>query len=96
MMAHFPLDFPCTQSVIGRAKESAMVMDTPVISIRDFIKCFRERLDEAAAIAKAAEACADAGKFDRAVTIVLDVEHLVFDVNTFLNAASMINRMSKD
>jgi hypothetical protein len=79
-----------------RAKENAMAQDPPVISIRDFIKCIRDRLDEAAAIARAAEVCAEAGKFDRAVTIILDVEHLVFDVNTFLNAAGMINLMSKD
>jgi hypothetical protein len=72
-----------------------MAQAPPVISIRDFIKCIRERLDEAAAIAKAAEVCAEAGKPDRAVTIIVDVEHLVFDVNTFLNAASMINRISK-
>jgi hypothetical protein len=96
MMAHFALDFPCAQSVIGRAEESAMAKDPLVISIPDFLKCIRERLDEAAVIAKAAEVCAEAGKLDRAVTIVLDVEHLVYDVNTFLNAASMINRLSKD
>jgi hypothetical protein len=94
MMAHFPLDFLGTQSVIG-AKESVMAQNPPVISMQDFLKCIRERLDEAAAIAKAAEICAEAGKLNRAVTIVLDVEHLVYDVNTFLNAASMINRMSK-
>jgi len=72
-----------------------MAQNPPVISIRDFLKCIRERLDEAAAIAKAAEACAEAGKPDKAVGIVLDVEQLVYEVNTFLNAASMINRMSK-
>ena len=72
-----------------------MAQNPPVISIRDFLKCIRERLDEAAAIAKAAEACAEAGKPEKAVAIVLDVEQLVYEVNTFLNAASMINRMSK-
>jgi hypothetical protein len=75
--------------------ESAMVHEPPVISMRDFLKCIRERLDEAAAVAKAAEACADAGKPDKAVGIVRNVEYLVCDVNMFLNAASMIHRMSK-
>jgi hypothetical protein len=75
--------------------ESVMVQDPPVISMRDFLKCIRERLDEAAAVAKAAEACADAGKPDKAVGIVRNVEYLVSDVNMFLNAASMIHRMSK-
>ena len=63
--------------------------------LRFSLKCIRERLDEAAAIAKAAEACADAGKPEKAVGIVRDVEQLVYEVNTFLNAASMVNRMSK-
>ena len=60
--------------------------------IADFLKYIRERLDEAAAIAKAAEACAQAGNPEKGVTIMLDVEQLVYEVNTFLNAASLLNR----
>jgi hypothetical protein len=48
-------------------------------------------------IAKAAEACADAGNTKQAITIALDVEQLVYEINTLLNAASLINRIfSKD
>ena len=72
-----------------------MAKEPPVISMRDFLKCVRERLDEAAAIAKAAEACAETGRPDRAVGIVCNVKYLLCDVDTFINAASMIHRMSK-
>jgi hypothetical protein len=34
----------------------------------------------------------EAGNRERAVTIVMGVEELVFDVNTFLNAATLIKR----
>jgi hypothetical protein len=34
----------------------------------------------------------EAGNGERAVTIVMGVEELVFDVNTFLNAATLIKR----
>jgi hypothetical protein len=69
-----------------------MTQNIPAISIADFLKCIRERLDEAPAIAKAAEACAEAGHPEKGVAIVLDVEQLVCEVNTFLNAASLLNR----
>jgi len=69
-----------------------MTQNIPAISIADFLKCIRERLDEAAAIAKAAESCAEAGHPEKGVAIVFDVEQLVYEVNTFLNAASLLNR----
>ena len=59
------------------------------------IKEMRERLDQAAGIARAAEACAEAGNLEKAVEIALDVEQLIYEVNTFLNAASMMHRIGK-
>jgi hypothetical protein len=59
------------------------------------IKEMRERLDQAAGIARAAEVCAEAGNLDKAIEIVLDVEQLIYEVNTFLNAASMMHRIGK-
>jgi hypothetical protein len=53
----------------------------------------RQRLDQAAGIAKAAEACADSGNIEKAIEIALDVEQLIYEVNTFLNAASLMNRI---
>jgi hypothetical protein len=55
----------------------------------------RSRLGQAAGIARAAEACAAAGNIAKAVEIALDVEQLVYEVTTFLNAASMVHRMHK-
>jgi hypothetical protein len=59
---------------------------------KECLKAIRDRLEKATAVAKAADACAEAGNPDKAVTIAQDVEQLVYEVNTFLNAASLMNR----
>ena len=64
------------------------------IVIQDFLKDIRNRLDEAATVAKAAEACADAGNVTKAVEIALDVDQTLYEVTTLLNAASLINRIA--
>ena len=65
------------------------------ITIKVYLKEMRERLDHAASIARAAQACADAGNVEKGVEIVLDVEQLIYEVNTLLNAASLIYRINK-
>jgi hypothetical protein len=55
----------------------------------------RARLEQAASIAKAAEAYAVCGNVEKGLEIALEIEQTVYDVNTFLNAASMINRLGK-
>ena len=65
------------------------------IAIKAHLKEMRERLEQAASIAKAAEACADSGSVEKGIEIALDIEQLIYEVNTFLNAASMMNRMDK-
>ena len=65
------------------------------VTIKVYLKQMRERLEKAASIAKAAEACADSGNVDKGIEVALDVEELIYEVNTFLNAASMINRLGK-
>ena len=69
--------------------------DTVETTIKVYLSQMRARLDEAASIAKAAEACADAGNIQKGVEIALDVEQVLYEVNTFLNAASMIYRLGK-
>ena len=69
--------------------------DTVETTIKVYLSQMRAQLDEAANIAKAAEACADAGNIQKGVEIALDVEQLLYEVNTFLNAASMIHRLGK-
>lgn len=63
------------------------------LSIRTFLRVMRQRLDEAAGLAKAAEACADADSHDKAVEITHDIEPLLYDVTTLLNAASLMRRI---
>jgi hypothetical protein len=68
---------------------------TVQIATKAYLTEIRQRLDEAASIAKAAQACADAGNVEKGIEIALDVEQLMYEVNTLLNAASLINRISK-
>ena len=63
------------------------------LTIKAHLREIRERLDNAASIARAAEACSEAGKVDKAVDIANDNEQLIYEVNTLLNAASLINRL---
>jgi hypothetical protein len=67
-----------------------MTPETADIVITDFLKEISQKLDQAVSIAKAAEACADAGNPKQAVEIAMDVESLVFDVNTLLNGATLL------
>lgn len=72
-------------------------MDTAIleITLKAYISEMRNRLEHAAGIAKAASACADAGNISKAIEIALDVGQLICKVNTFLNATSLMHRMSK-
>jgi hypothetical protein len=72
-----------------------MDANTVRITIKAYLDEMQRRLDEAASIATAAQACADAGNVEKGIEIALDVEQLLYEVNTFLNAASLINRISK-
>jgi hypothetical protein len=65
------------------------------ITIKAHLKEMCGRLNEAAGIARAAEMCADAGNIPKAVEIALDLEQILYEVNTFLNAASMMHRIWK-
>ena len=56
----------------------------------------RLRLDKAAELGQAAEACATAGSQQAAIDVTMDVEQLVCEATTPLNAACLINRMHKD
>ena len=67
----------------------------PEATIKAHVTQMRERLDQAAGIANAAQACADAGNIEKAIEIALDVEQLIYEVATFLNAASLMNRIYK-
>lgn len=78
-----------------RQGDDAMDTNTLEITVKAYLKEMRDRLDEAAGIARAAEACAEAGNIPKAVEIALDLEQILYEVNTFLNAASMMQRIWK-
>ena len=65
------------------------------VAIRMHFAEMSERLEQANGIARAAQACAEAGNIEKAVEIALDVEPLLYDVTTFLNAASLMKRIYK-
>jgi hypothetical protein len=81
--------------VVANKRGYAMDATTVPVTRKAYLAEIRQRLDEAASIAKAAQACADAGNTKEGIAIALDVEQLVYEVNTLLNAASLINRISK-
>jgi hypothetical protein len=68
---------------------------TTEVAIKTFIQQILERLDEAAGLAKAAQACAEAGNVAKAVEIALDVELPIYEATTLLNAASLIKRIGE-
>ena len=39
--------------------------------------------------------CADPGNIEKGVEIALDIEQQIYEVNTLLNAASLVNQISK-
>jgi hypothetical protein len=71
-------------------------MDTNVAAacIELFLRHMQQDLEGSAAIAKAANACAEAGNPKKAIEIALDVEQLINEAETLLNAASLLNRMT--
>jgi hypothetical protein len=54
------------------------------------------RLDEAARIAKAAEACALAGSIIEGVTVSMDIEQIIYETGRLQDAASLLNRLTRE
>ena len=60
------------------------------------LRDMRERLDRASSIGIAAQACGDNGNIAKGIEIALDVEQIIYEVSTLLNAASLIHRIKAD
>lgn len=73
-----------------------MDAQTVEITIKVYLQELRTRLEDAARIARAAEACSNAGHVEKGIEIALEVEQLIYEATTLLNAASLINRIDKD
>jgi hypothetical protein len=72
-------------------------MDSQVAetTIKTYLNEIRSRLDKAAGIGRAADACAGAGFHDKGLEVALDIEPLLYEATTLLNAASLINRIAR-
>jgi hypothetical protein len=96
-IAQLLLDFPAEQSVCGGVYPWRNPMDAAVAepAIKAYLKEIHTRLDHAASIAKAANACAEAGNADKGVQVALDIEELIHEATRLLDAATLINRLAK-
>ena len=54
------------------------------------------KLDEAARIAKAAEACAATGAIAEGVSVSMDIEQLIYEAGRLGDAASLLNRLLRE
>jgi hypothetical protein len=63
---------------------------------RLYLTEIRNRLEHAAGVSRAADACASAGFHQKGLEVALDIEQPLYEVTTLLNAASLINRISKE
>jgi hypothetical protein len=65
-------------------------------TIKVFLTEIHRRLDEAARIAKAAEACALAGSVGDGVSVSMDIEQLIYEAGRPQDAASLLDRLSRE
>jgi hypothetical protein len=65
-------------------------------AIRIVLTEIHSKLNEAARIAKAAEACALAGSAAEGVTVSMDIEQLIYEAGRLQDAASLLSRLSRE
>jgi len=63
-------------------------------AIGAMLAAIQVRLEEAARIARAATACAQAGSVNEGVTLALDIEQGIHDACRLLDAACFLNRFT--
>jgi hypothetical protein len=64
-------------------------------TVKTSLALVRAKLEKALRIATAAEVCSGSGRTKKAIEVARGLEEIVSDVNTLLNAASIINRLNK-
>jgi hypothetical protein len=84
------------EACVASAKELTP-MDAHLVeaTIKAYLTEIRNRLDKAAGIGRAADACAGAGFYEKGLEVALDIEQLLYEATTLLNAASLINRIAQ-
>jgi hypothetical protein len=96
-IAPIPLDFWAFWSVHRVRFEELCPMDAEVIEhmTRFYLAEIRSRLEHAAGVGRAADACVSAGFHEKGIEVALDIEQPLYEVTTLLNAASLINRIAR-
>lgn len=64
-------------------------------AIKIYLREIANRLEMSTGVAKAACVCADAGNVDGAIEIILDIEQPAYEASRLLDAATLLNRLSK-
>ena len=65
-------------------------------AIRIVLTEIHSKLNEAARIAQAAEACALAGSVAEGVSVSMDIEQLIYGAGRLQDAVSLLNRLSRE
>jgi hypothetical protein len=92
----------CSTSCSGRASlcpsTDGAFMDRTATdqTIKVLLSEIHRRLDDAARIAKAAEACALAGSVAEGVSVSMDIEQLIYEAGRLQDAASLLNRLARE
>jgi hypothetical protein len=73
-------------------------MDASIVnaSLTEIFRELRERIEEAAAIATAAQAYASAGRADKGVETASDIDDLIYDAEKLIGAGTTIVRLRKN
>ncbi len=64
-------------------------------AIKILLTEIHSKLNEAARIARAAEACASAGSVSEGISVLMDIEQLIYEAGRLHDAASLLNRLSQ-
>src|SRR5262249_22487948 len=79
---------------VWRRKEPPMDAISLDTTVKTSLALVRAKLEIGLRIARAAEVCSGSGRPRRAVEVARGLEEIVSDINTLLNAASIINRLN--
>ncbi|ETR76365.1 hypothetical protein X566_17670 [Afipia sp. P52-10] len=74
-----------------RSLRSALSMHDAAVALH--LTELSRRLDNAAELGRAAAACLSAGSHAAALDVAMDIEQLLYETTTLLNAASLLHRM---
>jgi hypothetical protein len=95
-IAQVLVDFSGAARMCAGTKELTL-MDAQLAeaTIKTYLNEIRSRLDKAAGIGRAADACAGAGFHEKGLEVALDMEQILYEATTLLNAASLISRIAR-